>query len=281
MTDFFQSITEKLKSAGIEDAKFEARLIFAFVLNQDADSFYFSCPEVNKEQQAQILEITQKRIEHFPLCKLLGKKGFYKYEFIVNEDVLSPRPDTEILVEAAISIIKEHSFKTMLDLGTGSGCIPLSILGDVEGLKATAVDISEKALNVAKKNADNLSLSKRIEFVQGSWFDEDILSKLNKSYDVIVSNPPYIPSQDILELSTEVKDHDPMLALDGGKDGLDSYKRIAQISKEIISDGGFILLEGGIGQAQDIEKIFEKEGLTKHKILKDYGNIDRCIILKK
>lgn len=281
MTNFFQDITDKLKSANIEDPKLEARMIFAFVLNKDANDFYFSCPEITEEDKAAILRIVQKRTEHFPLCKLLGTKGFYKYDFVVNEDVLSPRPDTEILVEAAVRIMNEHGFESLLDLGTGSGCIPLSILGDVKGAKATAVDISQKALQIAKLNAQNLNMENRIEFVQGSWFDEDIVLKLEKKYDVIVSNPPYIPSQDILNLSIEVKNHDPLLALDGGEDGLDSYKRIAQISKEIISDGGFILLESGAGQAQDIEKIFEKEGFMKYKILKDYANIERCVILKK
>ena len=281
MTNAVQNIAEILKSHQIEEPKLEARMMVASVLNLDANDLFFDCPELNAEQEKQLAELVEKRIKHYPLCKLLGKKGFYKYDFIVSEDVLSPRPDTEILVEAAINYAKENKAKKILDLGTGSGCIILSVLGDVADLSGVALDASVKALNIAAQNADNLGLANRIKFVHGSWFDEDISSSLGTDFDLIVTNPPYIPSKDIENLDEEVKAHDPLLALDGGEDGLKDYRQIAKISYPMLKEGGKIFIEGGIGQEKQIADVFAKEGFGLSTILKDYGGINRCIILKK
>lgn len=281
MTNAVQNIAEILKSHQIEEPKLEARMMVASVLNLDANDLFFDCPELNAEQEKQLAELVEKRIKHYPLCKLLGKKGFYKYDFIVSEDVLSPRPDTEILVEAAINYAKENKAKKILDLGTGSGCIILSVLGDVADLSGVALDASVKALNVAAQNADNLGLANRIKFVHGSWFDEDISSSLGTDFDLIVTNPPYIPNKDIENLDEEVKAHDPLLALDGGEDGLKDYRQIAKISYPMLKEGGKIFIEGGIGQEKQIADVFAKEGFGLSTILKDYGGINRCIILKK
>lgn len=281
MTNAVQKIADILKAHQIEEPKLEARMMVSFVLGIDANALFFNCPELNKEQENKLNNLVQKRINHYPLCKLLGKKGFYKYDFIVSEDVLSPRPDTEILVEAAISYSKASHAKKILDLGTGSGCIILSVLGDVKDLSGVALDSSFKALEIARKNAQNLGLQNRVNFVQGSWFDEDIVSRLGNDFDIIVSNPPYIPSQDINGLEEEVKSHDPLLALDGGEDGMKDYRQIARISYSLLKLGGKIFLEAGIGQEMQISQIFEREGFTTSEILKDYGGINRCIILKK
>lgn len=281
MINAVQKIAEILKAHQIEDAKLEARMMVASVLNLEANDLFFSCPELNAEQDKQLEELVAKRINHYPLCKLLGKKGFYKYDFVVSEDVLSPRPDTEILVEAAIAYAKKMNAQKILDLGTGSGCIILSILGDVEKLKGLALDSSEKAIGIAKQNAQHLGLENRIKFIHGSWFDEEIVSNLGNDFDIIVSNPPYIPSQDIEHLEEEVKNHDPLSALDGGVDGMNHYRKIAAISYQMLKEKGYVFLEGGIGQEKQIAQIFEKEGFILDDILKDYGGINRCIILKK
>ena len=281
MTNAVQKIAEILKARQIEEPKLEARMMVASVLNLEANDLFFDCPKLNAEQEKQLAELAEKRLNHYPLCKLLGKKGFYKYDFIVSEDVLSPRPDTEILVEAAINYAKENKAKKILDLGTGSGCIILSVLGDVEGLTGVALDVSVNALDIAEKNADNLGLRNRIKFVCGSWFDKGISSSLGTDFDLIVTNPPYIPSKDIENLAEEVKSHDPMQALDGGEDGLRDYRQIAKISYPMLKDGGKIFIEGGVGQEKQIADIFVKEGFGLNTILKDYGGINRCIILKK
>ena len=281
MTDLISEIAAKLKQFGIEDSRYEARLILAHVLEMDEDELYFNCPMPNVAQQHQLEEIVSRRTEHYPLCKLLKRKGFYKYDFYVDEDVLSPRPDTEILVEAAIKYAKENQARKILDLGTGSGCIILSVMGDVEALQGVALDASKKALDIAQKNAQKLGLEQKIAWIEGSWFDDKIAEKLGQNFDIIVSNPPYIPSSEISDLSPEVREHDPKMALDGGKDGLEHYRQIAKLAEKIISPQGKIFLEGGAGQAEDIAEIFEKQGFSKEEILQDYGGINRCIILKK
>ena len=256
-------------------------MILAHILQKEMSEIYFSGFKLTPKQEQEAKSIVQKRILHWPLCKLLGEKGFYKYNFVVSEDVLSPRPDTEILVEAAIKCAKDMSAQRILDLGTGSGCIILSILADVDSLQGVAVDVSDKALQVAEKNAQNLGLTKRVHFVNKSWFDADFVSTLGQDFDIIVSNPPYIPSKDIAGLDSEVKEHDPLLALDGGADGMVHYKQIAKTAFAMLKAGGFIFLEGGIHQEKQIADIFEQAGFSLSHILKDYGGINRCIILKK
>ncbi len=281
MSEIIDKTAQILKSHQIDNAKLEARLIVGNVLGIEEQDLFFDCPALSKEQEQKIKEIIDQRIRHIPLCKILGTKGFYKYDFIVNENVLSPRPDTEILVEAAISHAKAKKCRNILDLGTGSGCIIISILSDIKDMQGTGLDISEKALEIAQKNAQKMGVSDRLKLIHGSWFDSDITEKLEKKYDMIVSNPPYIATKDIENLSEEVKGHDPLSALDGGEDGLRHYRRIAKVAKDLLQDGGQIFLEGGIFQEKQITAIYEQEGFTLVEILKDYGGINRCIILKK
>ncbi|MDR1026341.1 MAG: peptide chain release factor N(5)-glutamine methyltransferase, partial [Lactobacillus sp.] len=241
------SIYNSLVTAGIDNPGLETRMIEDYAKRHNLS-------------QDQVNEIINQRILKTPLDKLLGEKGFYKHIFCVSENVLSPRPDTEVLVEKAVDIIKVMgkgaSPRTILDLGTGSGCILLSILSDIPDLIGVGVDISAAALDIAKQNAAALQLENRVEFFQRNWFKD----KIEGHFDVIVSNPPYIPSTDIPNLDVEVKDHDPMLALDGGQDGLDSYRKIAEIIPNLLNKDGYVLLEVGINQAQDVANIFTKAG---------------------
>lgn len=237
--------------------------------------------KINESNEAQLRSLLMRRCAHQPLDKLLGYRDFYKNRFTVSEAVLSPRPDTEVLVEAAIEIIKQKAFTKVLDLGTGSGCIVLSILDDCADTTAVAVDKSMVALDVARKNGDNLKLAQRIDFINASWFDEDFSQKIGSGYEVIVSNPPYIPSADIADLEEEVKAYDPLSALDGGEDGYDHYQKIAELAPELLVEGGYLFLEAGINQAEKIAEIFEEQGLALVKIIRDLAGIERCVILKK
>lgn len=280
MNTFFTEILEKLIKAKIDSPRLETRLIFAHILNKDASEIFENIT-ITTSQQKDILSLVNKRIQSYPLDKLLGHKAFYKYDFVVDENVLSPRPDTEILVEEAIKLIKEKNLNNIIDLGTGSGCIILSILKDCPQLKGVAIDISEKSLNIATENAKKLNMLHNIKFIKADWFDTGFLNQINEKFDIIVTNPPYIPSDDIQTLSDEVKNHDPLLALDGGKNGLYSYIKIAEITSNLLNNGGYICIESGINQSEDIAKIFLNKGLIFCKIVKDLSGIDRCVILQK
>ena len=234
-------------------------------------------PSYTSRELEQAKAMLARRLNHEPLDKIIGKRGFYKYEFKVNSQVLSPRPDTEILVERAISLIDKDKNNQVLDLGTGSGCIVLSILKDCPKVMATAVDISSKSLEIARQNALELEVDNRVEFIEGSWNDIQFTSQ----YDVIVSNPPYIPTKEIDMLDVEVKRYDPMHALDGGEDGLDCYRQIAKISYDLLKKDGYIFLEVGYNQAELVNEIFKQNKFIPYEIVKDLSSINRCVILKK
>ena len=275
LSQIFAAAVEALAQGKIPSPRLEARLMFSAAFGDDVDL----SPKAQDNQLAVFNSMLTRRLAHVPLCKILGRKGFYKSDFFVTEDVLSPRPDTEILVEAAIKIAQEKCFRQLVDFGAGSGCILLSVLGDVPQAFGIGVDISAKALQVASKNAATLGLQERCRFLNAGWFDENICAHFPQPIDMILSNPPYIPSQDILALEKEVREHDPLLALDGGEDGLRDYRRLAEIAPLILKPGGYVLLEVGIGQADDVVKIFTSHGLHHVETLADLGSIPRCIIL--
>ncbi|MDD4557294.1 MAG: peptide chain release factor N(5)-glutamine methyltransferase [Alphaproteobacteria bacterium] len=278
MMNNLQELITFLKEAGLSAPRLEATLLVEFVGKGK------SIEDFSTSETQNLKELLEKRcVKHMPLCKIVGQKGFYKYDFIVSENVLSPRADTEILVEKAIDYLnsKKLSKPKILELGLGSGCILFSILADVKCAVGVGLDISEKALAIASQNLNLLGLKKRAKLLQGSWFDEKCLEEEFETFDVIVSNPPYIPSADVLELDTEVKDYDPLIALDGGEDGLRDYRKIAEVSKKLLKPDGYIFLEIGINQAQDVIKIFENQLFKLVEVVKDLARIERCIILKK
>ncbi len=235
-------------------------------------------PNYTDEQETVAREYLSRRLNHEPLDKIIGKKEFYKYEFKVNNDVLSPRPDTEILVEKALEIIDKDKKYHIIDLGVGSGCIILSILKERHNAKGIGIDISKKALSTAKENAKLLEVGDRITFINSDWNN---IVKNNEEFDIIVSNPPYIPEYEYNELDIEVKKFDPIIALVGGDDGLKCYREIADIASIILKKGGYILLEVGYNQALDVIDIFSKKDFSIVEIAKDLSGINRCIILKK
>ena len=280
MEDLYNSIIQQLASANIPSPRLEARLLMAHVLNCNPSEIYTGVV-VSLSQKQQIEHLLRRRLAHCPLDKIIGKREFYKSEFICNENVLSPRPDTEILVEEAIRILSRQPTSNILDLGTGSGCIILSLLKEFPQTHGVAVDISEKALEVAKANSKSLHLETQIKFYLGSWFADDFCAQIGAEFNLIVSNPPYIASSEIADLAPEVKKYDPMLALDGGKSGFDSYIRIAEIAPKLLADNGYILLEAGKGQAPKIGEIFAQNGLKLCAIIPDLAGIERCVILQK
>lgn len=280
MTDFFSQIIQKLVAEKIENPRLEARLMIAEALQCRPEEVYQNT-KLTDEQQKKTEFMLEQRLKHKPLDKILGHREFYKYDFKVNEDVLSPRPDTEILLETALEILSGMLEPKILDLGCGSGCIIESLLKEIPQATGCAVDISAKALAVARQNADSLAVSERLRFVNAGWFDDDFTDVVGTKFDMIVSNPPYIPTAEIKDLATEVKDYDPLLALDGGNSGYDSYEQIARIAPELLKKGGYILLESGFGQAQRIADIFAAQEFKLLKIVSDLAGIERCVILQK
>lgn len=274
-----EDVIAKLVQARIPSPRLEARLLVAEALAIPEQELSIYDEPLSHKQKERLNDMVSRRVSHQPVCKILGRKAFYKNEFIVNGHVLSPRPDTEILVEKAIELAKKFQLYDMIDFGTGSGCILLSVLAEVQAARGVGVDISAEALSIARQNAQKLNLQPRASFILGSWFDENLAALLKQKFSLLVSNPPYIPSADISELETEVKNYDPLLALDGGTDGLRDYRRLAQAAPLILADGAYILLEVGINQARDVAKIFTEQGFILEEILKDYGGIERCVVL--
>ncbi len=270
-----------LISRGVETSAFEVRLLLAEIIGCEvAEVLSYPLP-LTPEQLNRFKEFTALRGRHVPADKIIGHRGFYKYDFAVSRDVLSPRPDTEILVEAAIAGARRNNCRTTLELGVGSGCIVLSLLAECPQLRGVGVDISAEALNIAVQNAAALGVAERITFRQSNWFDDDFVAALGQSFDMIVSNPPYIASAEIAALDAEVREYDPLPALDGGSDGLDSYRRIAEVAPELLTVGGRIYLEVGENQAETVACLFEAAGLRREEILNDLAGVKRCVILKK
>ena len=271
----------RLAAAGVETSAYELRLLLAAAVGAEPGRLLFEQLALTPGQQETFAAMLQKRAQHMPVDKILGSRGFYKYDFQVTTEVLSPRPDTEILLEAALDSIRQSGAETVLELGVGSGCIISTLLAEVPHLTGIGIDISASALRVAAANAAALGVDDRLQLRQGSWFAPDFLSLIGTAVDVVVSNPPYIPTDEIAGLAAEVRDYDPRLALDGGSDGLDSYRRIAGLSMSLLKPGGLIFLEVGEGQAQPVMQIFSAQGLVPQKIFSDLSAIQRCVSLKK
>lgn len=225
--------------------------------------------DLTRSQVKQIYHLAKKRMRGIPLSQVLGSVDFYGRKFAVNKYVLSPRPETELLVE---QILKNNEVGSGLDIGTGSGAIAIT-LSNEKNLKMTAVDISGRALRVAKKN--NNQLNARVKFIKSNLFERVV-----GTYDFIVSNPPYIASNEIEFLDDEVKNHEPRLALDGGNEGLEIYDKIIKDAPKFLKAGGKIYFEVGVGQADAVKKMLMQD-FVDIKIIKDYNKIDRIVIATK
>ncbi|MFQ9502259.1 MAG: peptide chain release factor N(5)-glutamine methyltransferase [Clostridia bacterium] len=271
-----QAITKgmiMLKSNNVESPKLKARLLLQYVLDKPRQYIIvYDNKEIDKQQQWQYFVNIEKLTKGIPLQHITHRQEFMKMDFFVDENVLIPRPDTEILVEEVIKIAQKYNSPRILDLCTGSGAIAISLKKFVPNADITAVDISEKALEIAQKNAEKLEA--KINFVKSNLFD-----KLdNKKFDIIVSNPPYIRKDEIKKLSEEVQ-KEPKIALDGGEDGLDFYRIIAEQAINYLKTGSFLCFEIGYNQKNDVIKIIEDEQNYKNTYCKKdlYGN-DRIII---
>ena len=271
-----QAITKgmiMLKSNNVESPKLKARLLLQYILDKPRQYIIvYDNKEIDKQQQWQYFVNIEKLTKGVPLQHITHRQEFMKMDFFVDENVLIPRPDTEILVEEVIKIAQKYNLPRILDLCTGSGAIAISLKKFVPNADITAVDISEKALEIAQRNAKKLET--KINFLKSDLFD-----KLdNKKFDIIVSNPPYIRKDEIKKLSEEVQ-KEPKIALDGGEDGLDFYRIITEQAINYLKTESFLCFEIGYNQKNDVIKIIEDDQNYKNTYCKKdlYGN-DRIII---
>ena len=266
-----------LKVNGIQEPNLKARLLMQHILNKPRQYLLVHDTDMlTLRQQVDYFKAIKKLKQGVPLQHITNMQEFMKLNFYVSQDVLIPRPDTEILVEEVINIAKKIRAKKILDLCTGSGAIAVSLAKYIEDSQITATDISEKALRVAKLNAKNNDVEDKITFIKSDLFKEIPKEK----YDIIVSNPPYIRKEEIERLDREVK-KEPHIALDGGEDGLDFYRKIIHNSEEYLKFNGYLCLEIGYDQKIDVIELIENEEKYKDTYSKKdlYGN-DRIVITK-
>lgn len=267
-TDYFQQ-------RGIDDgARREAELLLADTLDLDRVGLYLNFEKpLHQHELDSYRSKVKRRAAREPVQYILGSTEFWSLPFKVVPGVLIPRADTEVLVEEAVK--KIESDNRVLDIGTGSGAIAISLAKEIEGLSVDALDLSEEALVIARENAELNGVTGQIKFHQGEMaaFNEN-------GFDVIVSNPPYIPASDIEGLMQEVKDHEPRMALDGGEDGLDFYRQLATMAERALNRGGWLMVEVGIDQASDVSALFVDNGLTECTVRDDYSGIPRVVIVR-
>ncbi|MPN09934.1 Release factor glutamine methyltransferase [bioreactor metagenome] len=263
---------------GVDNPRLDAEVLLSHILGKDRLYLY-----VNFDQPLQPAELTafrdavKRRAARQPVAYIIGSKEFMGLDFKVTPAVLIPRPDTEILVETAISRLENIDTPCVLDIGTGSGAIIISVIAKLKSAQGAAVDISNEALAVAADNARCNGAAERLQFYQGDLFNPVVGQK----FDAVLSNPPYIPNEEIAGLEPEVR-REPKLALAGGKDGLDYYRRLIDQGPAYLKPGGFMAFEVGIGQAALIADLAAKNRVLQVvEIVKDYAGIDRVVVLEQ
>ncbi len=265
------NIKEKFVNAGIDTAYLDAQLIVGRALDMTRVQI-LTYPDriIAENEKCKINEMYLKRINRMPMQYILGVCEFMGLNFKVNENTLIPRGDTEILVEKAIELINKNKYKSVLDIGTGSGAIAVSVAKYTDA-KVTAVDISNEAINVAKENAEQNGVN--VQFINSNLF-----SNINEKFDLILSNPPYIEKDVIKTLEPDVKNYEPMLALDGGVDGLDFYKSITKDCCKYLNKNGSIAFEIGYNQGEAVSSLLDAYNFDKISIEKDLAGLDRVVI---
>lgn len=263
---------ELLKENGVTEYEADAFILFEYVFDITRQKYLLKkTDEVPEADYDKYVQVINKRLTGLPVQYITGVQNFMGYDFSVNENVLIPRYDTEALVAWILEDNKSDINKKVLDICTGSGCILLSILLERPEYIGTGLDISDRALKVAITNKNNLGV-KNASFIQSDMFEN-----VQDKYDIIVSNPPYIQTSVIETLDVEVKNKEPRLALDGGEDGLDFYRIIAENSKDYLNENGLLYLEIGYDQGQSVKQLLLDNGFINVEVKKDFAGLDRCV----
>jgi release factor glutamine methyltransferase len=278
--------TNTLKDHQIENPRLNAELLLARSLNFSREELYRNLHRQLKESEKETLEkMIQRRISGEPLQYILEHQEFWSIDFKVDPRVLIPRPETELLVEQSLLILSDPSFEripSVLEIGTGSGAIVIALAKEVKNIFLVATDISRDALLLAMENAESAGVRHQIEFVNGDLFDPLRPSREEGSFDLILSNPPYIIRHKIGTLAKEVKDYEPTIALDGGEDGIEFYRRIIPEVPFYLREGGWLLLEVALGQGPLVSKLIEEEGdFFRPECIPDLSGIGRVVKAQK
>lgn len=267
-----------LTDAEVPEANLDARLLLEFVCGTNRnDLLVHGDREVEEDKASEYERLILLRAKRIPLQHITGVREFMGLEFLVNEHVLIPRQDTEILVEQALKVLKPGM--QVLDMCTGSGCILISLLSMQKGCSGVGVDLSSEALAVARKNGQRLLENGKSDSdgTKLTWLQSDLFDKVTDVYDMIVSNPPYIPTEVVKGLMPEVKDHEPMMALDGKEDGLFFYKKITEQVPQFLKAGGFLFFEIGHDQGEAVAELLKDNDFTEVKVIQDYAGLDRVV----
>ena len=266
-----------LQKNKIANPQLDSEILLSNSIKRDKKHIILNPKEIlNSEQLEKFNSLIERRKKGEPIAYLINKKEFWKDEFFVNKDVLIPRPDSELIIEQVLKIYSKDDQLQILDIGTGSGCILLSILKERSNFYGTGIDISKKSINVSKFNAKQLNLTNRVKF-----FHSSVDNFNNGKYDIIVSNPPYIEQLSLKYLEKDVVNFEPKLALSGGFDGFSKIRKVINKTNNLIKKNGKFILEIGFNQKNKVIKILKEEGFYVNKAIKDYGNNDRCIISTK
>jgi release factor glutamine methyltransferase len=277
-----RKLSARLRSHDVESADLDTRLLVGAVLDLDLTGLMVAAKRVLTDDEATRLDtLAFRRIAGEPIARILGVKEFWGLSLLLSADTLVPRPDTETIVEAALEAIdatqRRDAMLGIADLGTGSGAILLALLSELAQATGTGTDISLAALQTARHNATQLGFANRAYFVAC-----DYASALRPGLDLIVSNPPYIRTKEIADLATEVRDHDPLRALDGGADGLDAYRIIAPQAEALLAPGGWLVVEVGFDQSDDVAALMQAAGLQPIAAAKaDLGGVRRAVSARK
>jgi release factor glutamine methyltransferase len=271
-------VRDLFRRAGIDAAELDARILAQVAFGMDRLTLVNRERDKPGPEQLKALEtLAARRLKGEPVSRIVGEKDFWGLSFRLNDATLVPRPETEMLVQRGLEIVGPLDHPRILDLGTGTGCIPIAMLTEFSDMSAVAVDLSRDALDMARFNATRHGVSDRFETRQGSWFDP---VAPGERFDLIVSNPPYIESAVIETLMVEVREHDPRLALDGGPDGLRPYRAIAREAAAHLRREGVVLLEIGTGQGSDVTDIFAEMGFKSIELEYDLAGHERMVVAK-
>ena len=268
---------KELKNNQIESALLDSELLLSTVIKKDRKFILLNLDkELDQNDQDNFKDLILKRSRGKPLAYLTGTKSFWKYDFKVNEKVLIPRPDTEIIIEQVLKIYKNKDYINFLEVGVGSGCIALSMLKEKRFFFGTGIDLSQDSIEICRYNAKKLGVNNRIKLLKS-----DVDNLIFRKYDLIISNPPYIKKFDLNKLDREVIDYEPKMALDGGLEGLSVIRKVIKKSSELIKTHGRLVLEIGHDQKELVKKMLKDNNFYVNRTLKDLAKNDRCIISTK
>jgi release factor glutamine methyltransferase len=291
LTAFLQNAQQELAQKGVDNPQLDARLLVAQALGCDRLQLALQPERVLTVQEIATLQsLIDRRANREPVARIFGLREFWGLPFALNEATLEPRPDSETLIsvctEQASNTGQAHHetpmipnpclLPSVLDLGTGTGCLLLALLHEMPNATGLGLDIAPRAVDQARQNAERLGLSSRATFRVNNW-----LEGITDCFDIILSNPPYIAHDEIVALMPEVREHDPMVALDGGKDGLDIYRHLIPQLPRHLNPNGFVVFEVGQGQAKSVSALLRIAGFSNVTVRKDFGGIERCVAAKR